>query len=199
MPTNQLHPVYHSLSYQAGSRIDVNRRLPSDLDDVDMDEFLDQLSEPQKFAERICPVSTVIGSEIVRGKNWQEMMSKSYRVFLRMFTSISYYVRQAMVEKFDERGLVPFMSAVVEPDLLHHTVEQDYEQGENSYATLMEFFRTGLVPRFPTLIVSGVMMTLSILMLVCGLILDTVAKKHRQLFEVNLNLLQILHDRDREP
>ena len=62
---------------------------------------------------------------------------------------------------------------------------------------LMEYFRTGLVPRFPTLIVSGVMMTLAILMLVCGLILDTVAKKHRQLFEVNLNMLRLLRDRNR--
>ena len=59
---------------------------------------------------------------------------------------------------------------------------------------LIEYFNTGLVPRFPTLIVSGVLMTLSILMLVCGLILDTVAKKHRQLFEVNLNILRLLHD-----
>ena len=61
---------------------------------------------------------------------------------------------------------------------------------------LAEYFRTGLVPRFPTLIVSGVLMTLSILMLVCGLILDTVAKKHRQLFEINLNLLRALHARE---
>ena len=60
---------------------------------------------------------------------------------------------------------------------------------------LVEYMRTGLVPRFPTLIVSGVLMTLSMLTLVCGLILDTVAKKHRQLFEVNLNMLRILHDR----
>jgi len=59
---------------------------------------------------------------------------------------------------------------------------------------LAEYFATGLVPRFPTLIVSGVIMTLAILMLVCGLILDTVAKKHRQLFEVNLNILRMLHD-----
>ena len=63
---------------------------------------------------------------------------------------------------------------------------------------LWEYFRTGLVPRFPTLIVSGVMMTLAILMLVCGLILDTVAKKHRQLFEVNLNILKLLHDHNRQ-
>ena len=65
------------------------------------------------------------------------------------------------------------------------------------FPVLMEFIRTGLVPRFPTLIVSGVMMTLAILMLVCGLILDTVAKKHRQLFEINLNILKMLHDRNR--
>ena len=61
---------------------------------------------------------------------------------------------------------------------------------------LAEYFRTGLVPRFPTLIVSGVLLTLAMLMLVCGLILDTVAKKHRQLFEINLNLLRALHARE---
>jgi len=57
---------------------------------------------------------------------------------------------------------------------------------------MLEYIATGLVPRFPTLIVSGVMEMLSMLMLVCGLILDTVAKKHRQLFEVNLNMLNML-------
>lgn len=60
---------------------------------------------------------------------------------------------------------------------------------------LWEYFRTGLVPRFPTLIVSGVMFTFALLLLVCGFILDTVAKKHRQLFEINLNLLRLMHDK----
>ena len=54
---------------------------------------------------------------------------------------------------------------------------------------LAEYLHTGLVPRFPTLIVCGVMGTMALLLWVCGLILDTVAKKHRQLFEINLNLL----------
>lgn len=49
-----------------------------------------------------------------------------------------------------------------------------------------EYFKTGLVPRFPTLIVSGFLMTVSILMLVCGIILEVVVKKHRQLFELIL-------------
>lgn len=60
---------------------------------------------------------------------------------------------------------------------------------------LAEYIRTGLVPRFPTLIVSGVMMTFALLLLVCGFILDTVAKKHRQLFEINLNILRSLHSK----
>jgi len=57
---------------------------------------------------------------------------------------------------------------------------------------LVEFFATGLVPRFPTLIVSTVLLICALLMLVCGLVLDTVAKKHRQLFEINLNMLNLL-------
>ncbi len=60
---------------------------------------------------------------------------------------------------------------------------------------LAEYFATKLVPRFPTLIASGVLLTCALLMLVCGLILDTVAKKHRQLFEVNLNLLNTMRTR----
>lgn len=59
---------------------------------------------------------------------------------------------------------------------------------------LAEYFQTGLVPRFPTLIVAGVLFTLGLLLLVCGLILDTVARKHRQQFEIDLNILRMLHD-----
>ncbi len=56
----------------------------------------------------------------------------------------------------------------------------------------VEYAQTGLVPRFPTLIVSTVFFILAMLSLVCGLILETVAKKHRQLFEVNLNIIKLL-------
>jgi len=49
-----------------------------------------------------------------------------------------------------------------------------------------EYFETKLVMRFPTLIFSGFMLMISILMLVCGIILEVVVKKHRQLFELFL-------------
>lgn len=47
----------------------------------------------------------------------------------------------------------------------------------------IDYFKTGLVPRFPTLIFSLFMLIISSLMLVCGIILEVVVKKHRQLFE----------------
>ena len=50
----------------------------------------------------------------------------------------------------------------------------------------VEYFKTGLVPRFPSLIFSGFMLVISILMFMCGIILEVVAKKHRQLFELVL-------------
>ena len=50
-----------------------------------------------------------------------------------------------------------------------------------------EYFKSGLVPRFPTLIVSGVIAVIGVLFYFCGVILDVVVKKHRQLFEILMN------------
>ena len=50
----------------------------------------------------------------------------------------------------------------------------------------VEYFKSNMVPRFPTLIFSGFMLVISILMFVCGAILEVVVKKHRQLFELFL-------------
>lgn len=51
----------------------------------------------------------------------------------------------------------------------------------------VEYLKTGLVPRFPTLIVSSIMMVMSLLSFFCGLILHVVAQKHKQLYEILLN------------
>ena len=61
---------------------------------------------------------------------------------------------------------------------------------------LVEYLKTGLVPRFPTLIVSTVLFVCALLLLVCGFVLDPVAKKHRQLFEINLNMLNLLKGKE---
>lgn len=48
----------------------------------------------------------------------------------------------------------------------------------------LEYLATGLVRRFPTLIVSGFIVVLSMLLWMCGLILQVMTKKHRQLYEL---------------
>lgn len=53
-----------------------------------------------------------------------------------------------------------------------------------------EYLHTGLVPRFPTVIVSGVMGVMGMLLWICGVILDVVVKKHRQLYELMLNQIR---------
>ena len=49
-----------------------------------------------------------------------------------------------------------------------------------------EFFKTGLVPRFPTLIFALIILIISILMYITGIILEVVAKKNKQIFELFL-------------
>lgn len=51
----------------------------------------------------------------------------------------------------------------------------------------VEYFSTGLVPRFPTLIVCGFVILLSLLLLVCGLILEVANTRHKQLVEILMN------------
>ncbi len=55
----------------------------------------------------------------------------------------------------------------------------------------IEYFKTGLVPRFPSLIVSGVLLILSILFWITGIILQVIVKKNRQMYELYLNLLKV--------
>ena len=53
----------------------------------------------------------------------------------------------------------------------------------------IEYLKTGLVPRFPTLIVISIFLLISILLCVCGIILQVIVKKQRQNYELYLNLL----------
>jgi len=55
---------------------------------------------------------------------------------------------------------------------------------------LVSYFKTGLVPRFPSLIVSSIFLVISLLMNVCGTILAVITKKHRQQYELMLNIIR---------
>ena len=57
---------------------------------------------------------------------------------------------------------------------------------------LIEYFKTGVVPRFPTLIVSTLFGVIAILLWITGVILEIIAKKHKQLYELYMNQINIM-------
>ena len=54
---------------------------------------------------------------------------------------------------------------------------------------LSEYIKTGLVPRFPTLIVANMLLVMSLLLFITGLILQVIAKKHKENYELLMNLM----------
>lgn len=62
----------------------------------------------------------------------------------------------------------------------------------------IDYLNTGLVARFPTLIVAGFVVVASLLLWMSGLILQVIVKKHRQLAEVQMNILQSLDKKDED-
>ena len=53
-----------------------------------------------------------------------------------------------------------------------------------------EYFKTGLVPRFPSLIVASIFSVICLLLWITGIILQVIVKKHRQLYEILMNQMK---------
>ena len=60
----------------------------------------------------------------------------------------------------------------------------------------VEYFKTGLVPKFPSLIVSGVALILAMLLWITGIILQVTVKHQHQMYELYLNLLRNKDEKD---
>ena len=60
----------------------------------------------------------------------------------------------------------------------------------------IEYMNTGLVPRFPTLIVAGLLVVISLLLTTTSIILQVIVKKNRQIFEILLNQISMMKDKN---
>jgi len=54
----------------------------------------------------------------------------------------------------------------------------------------INYFETGLVPRFPSLIVSMISLVLALLLFITGIILEVLSKKYNQMYELYLNTIR---------
>ncbi len=55
---------------------------------------------------------------------------------------------------------------------------------------LHEYFKIGLVPKFPSLIVSCIFFVIALLLWITGIILQVIVKKNKQLYELYLNIIE---------
>jgi hypothetical protein len=142
---NLFHPIYHAYTCPVGSRIDVEREWPARLEDEDVEDLIDAFSEPPQFVERHSPVSAQIGDEVLRARNWTELMIKVYRQSLTLYGGIGRFIESTMRQGRSGFVKVPFTSLAVDPDTLHRIVEMDYESGESTYAALMNQISAGAI------------------------------------------------------
>ncbi len=63
---------------------------------------------------------------------------------------------------------------------------------------LIEFIRTGLVPRMPTLLFSIFTWLVGVMSLTCGFILDTITQQKRQQFEIELNIIKMMLQQEQQ-
>ena len=56
----------------------------------------------------------------------------------------------------------------------------------------IEYMNTGLVPRFPTLIVASILLVIGLLLTTTSIILQVIVKKNKQIFEILLNQINIM-------
>jgi hypothetical protein len=54
---------------------------------------------------------------------------------------------------------------------------------------VVEYYKTGLVPIFPTLIVACIFLIIALLQWITGVILQVIVKKHKQLYEILMNMM----------
>ena len=55
---------------------------------------------------------------------------------------------------------------------------------------VLEFFQTGLVPKFPSTVLASGLVSCGVLSITAGAILDTVAKSHRKKWELEVYRVQ---------
>ena len=67
------------------------------------------------------------------------------------------------------------------------------------HPVLAEYMRTGLVPRLPTFVAACFLALFSLQSFICGLILDTQGKMHRQNFELQMTILSGMYRTSRTP
>jgi hypothetical protein len=64
---------------------------------------------------------------------------------------------------------------------------------------LIQFFKTGMVAKFPTLILISSLIIVAFLLFACGLLLSVLKRQSRQSFEQRMTMIRMLDRRNQQP
>lgn len=142
---NRLHPIQVEFSYPVGSRIDMVEKLPPSLEEEDLEEWIEKLSSPREFEERIAPVTAQFNGEEISAKNPTELRVKFCRVLARRLENVAEVLQQSNRENFGEPGQVAFMGLGLDPETITRIIELDYETADNVYSRIAKLWDAGHV------------------------------------------------------
>jgi hypothetical protein len=141
--TNRLHPIQVEFSYPIGSLVDMEYKLPPDLEDADLAELLDDYSSPREFEERLAAVSAQFNHDTISGKSPKELEIKFIRILARRLEGVAEVLAEANAENFGERGPVAFMGLGLDPETINRVIELDYETADNVYSRITKLWEKG--------------------------------------------------------
>lgn len=143
--TNRLHPIQVEFSYPIGTRVDMERALPIDLEESDPDEVLELFSSPPEYEDRISPVSCTVDTETISGVNPADLEIKFLRKLTGDLARVAGEIEIASKVVFGEKGPVSFMGLGLDPNTISRIIESDYDTADNVYSRLMGLIEKGLV------------------------------------------------------
>lgn len=142
---NRLHPVQVEYSYPIGTRVDMDRALPLDLEEEDPEDVLDLLASPPEYEDRISPLTCTMEASKITGINPVDLEVKFVRKLSVNLKKIAGEIEIASQAVFGERGTVSFMGLMLDPDFIARIIETDYDTADNVYSRLMGMIERGAV------------------------------------------------------
>ncbi len=149
--TNRLHPVQVEFTYPIGSRVDMERVLPLDIEEEDPEEVLDLLSNPPEYEGRISPLSCQLDSETLTGLNPSDLETKFLRKLTSRLGRLAKEIRVNSITAFGEKDIVSFLGLGLDPDAISRLIEQDYDTADNVYSRLMSLIEEGAITPVATI------------------------------------------------
>lgn len=144
-PVQRLHPVQVEYSYPVGIRLGMERALPLDFEEEDPADWLETLSSPPEWDDRLAPVSASMNSDKLSGKNPLEVEMMFLHRLTVDLTRVAAEMERTNKGRFGETGAVACVGLGLDPETTVRLIDYDYETADNAHSRLDALITRGHV------------------------------------------------------